>query len=91
MTDHMIPVVQNLPRGSTPESVSELLWTRIGLEVPAAYISLRESTYSASAFIRVTEEVLVTFLNRNFEGLVLEGQREAVHFEKKWQKGIRRL
>jgi hypothetical protein len=83
MTDHLIAVAQNLPLGTTPESVSELLWTRIGFEVPPSIISVRESQYSASAFVRITEAVLVAFLNRNFEGCVLDGQRTDVHFQKK--------
>jgi hypothetical protein len=97
MTDHLIAVAQNLPLGTTPEQVAELLWTRIGLEVPAEVISVRDSTYSTSAFVRLTEEVIVEFLNRNFEACVLDGQRHAVHFQKKiWksdrnQLGIRKL
>jgi hypothetical protein len=98
MLDHLLTVAMNLPLGTTSEEVSELLWTRIGFEVPASAISVRDSTYSANAFVRITEETLLDVLNRNFEGCVLDGQREAVHFEKKiWRSekrnrvGIRRL
>jgi hypothetical protein len=98
LTEHLIAVAQNLPLGTTPAEISELLWTRIGLYIDPAVISVRESEYSTSAFVRITEEAVVDFLNRNFESLVLDGQRHAVQFQKKmWKekafnrKGIRQL
>jgi hypothetical protein len=101
MVDHLIAVALSLPLGTTPEQVSELLWTRIGFEVPASVISVRDAEYSANAFVRVTEETLVAFLNRNFSDCILDGQREAVRFatkkirkdgdEKLTRTGVRRL
>jgi hypothetical protein len=87
MVDYLITVALSLPLGTTPEQVSELLWTRIGLDVPASVISVRDSEYSANAFIRITAATVADFLNRNFEDCVLDGQREAVHFAPKIWKG----
>jgi hypothetical protein len=93
MTDHIIVVALSLQLGMTPEQVSELLWTRIGLEVPASAISVRDSgIYAANAFIRITAESMAGLLNRNFSDCVLDGQREAVHFAPKiWKSELNRL
>jgi len=86
MVDHLLTVAMSLPLGSTPEQISELIWAQIGLNVDPTLITCKDSTYAASAFVRVTEDILVDFLTRCFEGCVLDGQREAVRFEKKIHK-----
>jgi hypothetical protein len=83
------------PLGYTPQQVSELLWSQIGLNVDPADITTKDTgTYSASAFISLTEDSLVDFLNRQFETCILGNERTgAVRFEKKiWREdhdGIR--
>lgn len=88
MQDFLMAVGLDFPLGYMPAQVSELLWTRIGLNVAPELITVRDSGYAACAFIRVTDEMLIEFLNRNFESCVLEGRREPVRFEKKRRKGV---
>jgi hypothetical protein len=85
----LIAVGFSFPLGYTPQQVSELLWSQIGLNVDPADITTKDTgTYSASAFISLTDDSLVDFLNRQFETCFL-GNKEtgAVHFEKKiWKE-----
>jgi hypothetical protein len=85
----LIVVSFSLPLGYTPQQVSELLWTRIGLNVDPADITTKDTgQYSASAFISLTDDSVVDFLNRQFETCVLGNERTgAVRFEKKiWKE-----
>jgi hypothetical protein len=79
----------SFPLGYTPQQVSELLWAQIGLNVDPADITTKDTgEYSASAFIYLSDDSLVDFLNRQFETCVLGNERTgAVHFEKKiWKE-----
>jgi hypothetical protein len=85
----LIVVGFSFPLGYTPQQVSELLWSQIGLNVDPADITTKDTgTYSASAFISLTDDSLVDFLNRQFETCILgNAQTGAVHFEKKiWKE-----
>src|SRR5580700_1744961 len=77
------------PLGYTPQQVSELLWSQIGLNVDPADITTKDTgTYSASAFISLSGDSVADFLNRQFETCVLGNERTgAVRFEKKiWKE-----
>jgi hypothetical protein len=84
----LVVVSFNLPLGYTPQQVSELLWSQIGLNVDPADITTKDTgIYSASAFISLTDDSVVDFLNRQFETCVLGEQRNGVRFEKKiWKE-----
>jgi len=73
----------SFPLDATAESVADVLWRQLGLNVAPADISVRKAQFSSNAMIRVRSEALVDFLNRQFEQVVLDGQREHVRFEKK--------
>jgi hypothetical protein len=85
----LVVVGFSFPLGYTPQQVSELLWSQIGLNVDPADIMTKDTgIYSASAFISLTDDSLVDFLNRQFETCILgNAQTGAVHFEKKiWKE-----
>jgi hypothetical protein len=73
--------VRSLPLNFSPEQIAELFWTQIGLSVDPEQMSVKNSgTYSATAYVQVTEDSLVSFLNRNFETVTLDDQDSAVNF-----------
>lgn len=79
----------SFPLGFTPEQVSNLLWEKIGLNIAPTDITTKDTgTYSASAFISLTDDSLVDFLNRQFETCILGNEQSgAVRFEKKiWRE-----
>jgi hypothetical protein len=85
----LVVVGFSFPLGYTPQQVSELLWTRIGLNVDPADITTKDTgQYSASAFISLSDDSVVDFLNRQFETCILGNERTgAVRFEKKkWKE-----
>jgi hypothetical protein len=85
----LVVVGFSFPLGYTPPQVSELLWSQIGLNVDPADITTKDTgTYSASAFISLTEDSLVEFLSRQFETCILGNEQSgAVRFEKKiWRE-----
>jgi hypothetical protein len=79
----------NLPLGSTPQHVADLLWETVGVNVDPADITVQEKgLYSANAFVSIDETSICEFLNRNFETVELgQGTRGHVKFEvKKWKE-----
>ncbi len=59
---------KNLELGTTPEQLSDQLYTTIGLDVPAHEISCKDvGSYSANAFICIDCNVLAKFLNHYLE------------------------
>jgi hypothetical protein len=78
----------NIPHDTTPQQVSELIWEKTGLKTDPACISVQNSgTYSATAFVPVTESDLADFLTYNLRECVLDGQRSAIRFETKiWKE-----
>lgn len=85
----LIVVGFSFPLGYTPQQVSELLWSQIGLNVSASDISCKNTgQFSSSAFVYLSDENLVEFLNRQFETCILGDKRNgAVRFEKKiWKE-----
>ncbi len=85
----LVVVGFNFPLGYTPQQVSELLWSQIGLNVDPADISCKDTgQYSSSAFIYLSDQNLVEFLNRQFETCILGNERNgAVRFERKiWKE-----
>jgi hypothetical protein len=80
----------NIPHDTTPQQVSELIWEKTGLKTDPACISVQNSgTFSASAFVPVTESDLADFLTYNLRECVLDGQRSAIRFETKIWKHTR--
>jgi hypothetical protein len=85
----LIVVGFSFPLGYTPQQVSELLWSQIGLNVDPADITTKDTgVYSASAFISLSDDSVTDFLNRQFETCILGDSRAgAVRFEKKiWKE-----
>lgn len=69
-------VARNLELGTTPEQLSDQLYTTIGLDVPPHAISCRDvGTYSANAFLEIDCNVLSAFLNRYLEGAHICGRQ----------------
>lgn len=75
--------IMNLPLGTTPEQLSEHLYSTIGLDVPSVEISTRDTgEFSANAFVCIDTNVLVAFLNHYLEG-TLYGEDRALLVEPK--------
>lgn len=74
-------VMRNLPLDFTNEEVAAALWERVGIACDPQTITTSTGAYSRQAFIQLTEENLVEFLNRNFaDTAVLYEQKAAPYF-----------
>ena len=74
-------VMRNLSLDFTNEEVAAALWATVGIACDPQTINTSTGAYSRQAFIPLTDDNLVEFLNRNFKDTaVLHEQKAPPYF-----------